>query len=259
MISTEPTAGLRRGVLVAAVLFVVLVVGTGALQLLSQAATGTYERTSTLTPTGERFTVASDAGTVTLSPSSDGAVHIRTVVRYGLGQPELTEETTSAGVRLDATCSGLLATHCDVDYAVELPPSFPVYVEGTAGDVTVSGLTGPVTVERATGDIALVDLAGPIDATVMSGVISGRGLRSDVVRAETRSGDVRLELREPPSSLAVDSLSGQIDVTVPATGYRVDARSTTGEASVLVPVDAAAPGMIVLDSENGDVRVRPSL
>jgi hypothetical protein len=254
----EPTARPHPGVVVAAVLFVLVVIGGGALQLLSQAATGRFERTSTLTPSAERFTVASDSGTVRLSPSTDGSVHVRTAVSYGLGEPELVEEATPVGVRLDATCSGLLATHCEVDYVVEVPPSFAVSVEGTSGDVTVSGLTGPVTVNRGSGDIALFDLSGPVDVASRSGVISGNGLRSDVVRAGTGSGDVQLELLEPPRTLAVDTGTGEVDVAVPATGYRVETRTTTGETSVLVPVDPAAPGTIVLGSRTGNVRVRPS-
>jgi hypothetical protein len=258
--STEPTTSPRPGVLVAAVLLVVVVVGMGAMHLLSQVATGTYERTTTLTPPTERFTVTSDAGDVTLAPSTDGAVHVRTVVRYGLGEPELVEETTSAGVRLDATCSGLLATHCDVDYVVELPPSFEVLVSGRAGDVTASGLTGPITVDRGSGDVALFDLAGPVDVTSRSGVISGRGLRSPAVRATTMSGDVQLELLEPPRAVAVDVGSGDIDIAVPATGagYRVDARTASGEETVLVPVDPTGASMIVADNRSGDIRIRPS-
>ena len=45
---TEPTRRPHPGVVAAAVVFVVAVIGSGALQLLSQAATGRYERTSTL-------------------------------------------------------------------------------------------------------------------------------------------------------------------------------------------------------------------
>jgi hypothetical protein len=102
----EPTARPHTGVVVATVLFVVVVIGSGALQLLSQAATGRYERTSTLVPSAERFTVAGDSGTVRLSPSTDDDVHVRTTVSHGLGEPDLVEEATPAGVRLDATCRG---------------------------------------------------------------------------------------------------------------------------------------------------------
>ena len=71
---TDPTRQPHPGVVVAAVLFVLVVIGSGALQLLSQAATGRYERTSTLAPSAERFTVVSDSGSVRLSPSTDGDV-----------------------------------------------------------------------------------------------------------------------------------------------------------------------------------------
>jgi hypothetical protein len=38
----------------------------------------------------------------------------------------------------------------------------------------------------------------------------------------------------------------------------VDARTTSGEESVLVPVDPAATSTIVADSRSGDIRIRPS-
>lgn len=56
----------------------------------------------------------------------------------------------------------------------------------------------------------------------------------------------------------MDTGTGEVDVAVPATGYRVDARSATGEATVMVPTDPSAPGTIVAGSGSGDVRVRPS-
>jgi hypothetical protein len=98
-------------------------------------------------------------------------------------------------------------------------------------------------VDRTTGDVALFDLAAPLDVTTRTGVVSGNALRSDVVRAQTGP---------------VNTGTGEVDVAVPATGYRVDARSAAGEATVMVPTDPSAPGTIVAGSGSGDVRVRPS-
>ncbi len=168
----------------AAVLLVVVVIGTGAVQLFSQIVSGTIESTSVLTPLADRFTVDTDAD-LTVVPSTDGQVRVHTVVRHGLGQPDLVEESTPAGVRLDVDCNAMLASSCDVAYAVELPPSFELVVSGMAGDVTARGLTGPVRVDRGSGDIALFDVNGPVDVTSISGEITAMGLGSDTVRAES--------------------------------------------------------------------------
>jgi hypothetical protein len=119
-----PQARARPGVLVAAVLLVVLVIGTGAMQLFAQTVSSTTERTSSYVALAERFTVDADAADLAVVPSTDGQVHIRTVVRHGLGQPDLVEESTPSGVRLDLNCDDLFAVRCDVAYTVELPPSF---------------------------------------------------------------------------------------------------------------------------------------
>jgi hypothetical protein len=249
----------RPVVVTAAVLLVVLVCGTGAVQMLSQVVRATLERTSTITPATDRFVLDADVGDVTLTPSADAQVHVRTIVRHGLGEPELVEESTPTGVRLDVHCNNQLASSCDVEYVVEVPPAFEVQVDGTAGDVVASRLTGPVTVDRLAGDIAVFDMAGPLDLRTTTGEITAEGLRSEVVRAESETGDVRLELLAAPRSLDVESTSGEIDLAVPGdTGYRIDADTQAGDERVMVVTDPTSPRIIRADGVVGDVSIRPS-
>jgi DUF4097 and DUF4098 domain-containing protein YvlB len=246
-------------VVAAAVLLVVAVCGTGAADLLSHVVSGTIERTSTFTPAASRFVVDADTGDVTIGPSTDGRVHVRTVVRHGLSEPELIEESTSAGLRLDVACNDMVATHCDVQYTVEVPQAFEVVIGGTAGDVTASRLTGPLTVDRLAGDIAVFDLTGPLDLRTRTGEITGDTLRTEVVRVDSDTGDVQLELLAPPQSVDATTGSGEIDLAVPAdTTYRVDAGSDSGEERVLVPLDPASARALHADSDTGDVTVRPT-
>ena len=249
----------RPAVVAAAVLLVVVVCGGGAAQLLSHVVDGTVERRSTLSAAGDRFVVDTDVGDITLGPSADGQVHVHTLVRHGLGEPELVEESTPDGVRLDVDCNDMLAGRCDVRYVVEVPPAFEVVVDGTAGDVTASRLTGALTVDRLDGDIAVFDLTGPLDLRTATGEISGDDLRSELVRVDSDTGDVRLELLAAPRSLEVATAVGEIDLAVPGdVSYRVDARSDSGEERVLVPVDPASPRTIHVDGDTGDLRLRPS-
>ncbi len=246
-------------IVAAAVLLVVVVCGAGATQLLAQTVDGTIERTSTITPAADRFVLDAEVGDVTLTPSADGLVHVHTVVRHGLGEPELVEESTPAGVRLDVDCNDVLASGCEVRYLLEVPPAFEVHVGGAAGDVTASRLTGPVTVERMAGDIAVFDMSGPLDLSSATGEITADGLRSEVVRAVSHTGDLRLELLAAPRSLDVRSDAGEIDLAVPGdVTYRVDARTAAGEERVLVPADQASPRLIRAESVTGDVSLRPS-
>jgi DUF4097 and DUF4098 domain-containing protein YvlB len=176
-----------------------------------------------------------------------------------MGEPELIEESTPAGLRLDVDCNDGLATRCDVDYTVEVPPAYEVVIGGTAGDITASRLTGPLTVERLSGDIAVFDLTGPLDLRTRSGEITGDALRTAVLRAESDTGDVRLELLAAPRSVDIGTANGEVDLAVPVdTAYRVAATTDSGEASVLVPVDPASAQELRVESDTGDVTVRPS-
>ena len=76
------------------------------------------------------------------------------------------------------------------------------------------------------------------------------------MRAETLTGDVRLELLEPPQAVQVDAQYGDVDVAVPAgVGYRVSAGTRSGERSVSVPVDPGSDRTITVDGGTGDVRL----
>jgi hypothetical protein len=249
----------RPAVVAAAVVLVVLVCGTGAISLLSQVVSGTVDRVSTFTPVAGRFVVDTDTGDVALRPSADGQVHVRTVVRHGLGAPELIEESTPAGLRLDVDCNDGIATRCDVQYTVEVPAAFEVVIGGSVGDVTASGLSGPLTVDRASGDIAVFDLTGPLDLRTSTGEITADDLRTEVLRAETDSGDVRLELLAAPQSVEVSTAVGKVDLAVPVdTAYRTEVGTVVGEVSLLVPVDPASARALRIDSDTGNVTVRAS-
>jgi putative adhesin len=258
---TAPTAATTKAhpaVVAAAVLMVVLVCGTGAFGLISEVVTGTVERTNAFTPATSRLVVDAD-GDVTIGPSPDGQVHVHTVVRHGLGEPGIVQESTPAGVRLDAGCREILAVRCDISHEVQVPPAFEVVIDGADGDVTVSRLSGPLTVDRVTGDITAADLTGPLDLRSVDGKIIGDGLRTDVLRADSGTGDVRLELVAPPRSVDITTSNGDVDLAVPAdTSYRVDANTDSGEERVLVPLDSASTRTLRVDGDTGDVTVRPT-
>ena len=154
-------------VVTAAVLMVLLVCGTGAFALLSEVVTSTFERTNAFTPATNRLVVDAE-GDVTIGPSSDGQVHVHTVVQHGLGEPEIVQESTAAGVRLDARCREFLAVRCDIRHEIQVPAAFEVVIDGVDGDVTASRLSGPLTVDRLTGDITAIDLTRSTSARALA-------------------------------------------------------------------------------------------
>ncbi|HLU59503.1 MAG TPA: DUF4097 family beta strand repeat-containing protein [Pseudonocardia sp.] len=256
--TTQAPAKPRPAVVAAAVLMVGLVCGTGSVGLLSEMVTGTVERSDSFTTATDRLVVDAD-GDVTIGPSDDGRVHVRTIVGHGLDEPEIVQESTPSGVRLTARCRGFLAVRCDVTHEVAVPPAFEVVVDGADGDVTASGLSGPLTVDRSHGDITVTEVAGPLDLRSNTGEIIAEAVRAPVVRAATDVGDVRLELLVVPQSADLVSETGEVDLAVPdGTAYRVDAATDNGEERVLVPTDPGSPHALRAISHIGDVTVRPS-
>jgi hypothetical protein len=245
-------------VVTAAVLLVVLVCGSGAFALLSEIVTSTVERTNTFAPATDRLVVDAD-GDVAIGPSSDGRVHVRTVVGHGLGEPEVVQESTPAGIRLRARCGEFLAVRCDVRHEVQVPPASEVLIDGVEGEVTASRLSGPLTVDRVSGDITVDELTGPLDLRSRTGQIRGEALRAGTVRASSDTGDVQLELVTPPQSVDVVADNGEVDLAVPVdTTYRVDVCSDSGEERVLVPLDPTSTHTLRVDGDTGDVTVRPT-
>ena len=245
-----------RGLAVVAALFVAVVVLPGAIGIASQITRTTEVKQSTITPLAQRIDVTARHGDVTITPSTDGNVTVRTTYRYGVGDPRLVEESTATGVVLDSRCDDVLDTECNIDYAISVPPSFTVAVE-TSGEIDARGLTGLVTLETG-ADVRLAELSGPIDIRGTSGEVIGTELRSEQVSVET-PGDVRLQLVAPPRTLLADTRHGEVTLAVPSSvGYRVNADSESGEESIEVPTDPASERTIRVTSNSGDIRITPT-
>lgn len=254
-VPAAPTATARPLVVATAVLLVLLLAGTGAGVLISQAVRTTSGSTAVLVPLADRLTVYGDNGDVALTPSPDGDVHVRTVVRHGVGEPELVQESTPLGVDLSFRCNDLFGASCGVDYTIQVPPSFTVRVEN-GSDVTARGLTGPLTIVTG-GDVDLLDVSGPLDLHSMYGDVHAARVRSASITA-VGSADVRVAMIAPPGSARLSSTGGDVDVVVPeGQAYQVFAGTVLGERVVRVPSDPTSSRVITADAEWGDVSIRP--
>lgn len=253
-----PPPASRRVLVALAVAFVLVVISAGVAQLMSEAVRGSSTKEAVIAAAAPYLQLSSNAGDVTLTASPDGAVHVRTDARYGLLAPELTEESTPAGVRLSAACRGFLGSGCQVDYTVAVPAGFAVTVTAGSGQVTAHDLTGRLEVDASSGDVVLSGVGGDVGVRAYGGDVTATGLRAGSVRAETSWGDVTLALAAPARSVLARTDRGDIDVGLPAgRSYRVDAASATGNRRVAVPTDAAADAAVTADTGSGDVSVHP--
>lgn len=254
---TAPPTRTRRGVLVAAVLIVLFVIGNGAVELTSRMLQSHLREDSTIVPVAQRLTVIGNNGYVILNPSRDSNVHVHVSGEYGGPRPDLIQTSTDAGVRLEARCRDSMLVDCRIEYDIQVPPGFDVQVQGAPSDVLVTKLTGPVAIAVETGGVSLNSLSGPVNVHTGDGRISGQ-LWSTAVAVNSSAGDVSLDLMVAPESLAVHAGFGDVRIRVPGEySYRVSADSVMGARSVAVAQDATAGRSITATTESGDVRILP--
>jgi hypothetical protein len=149
----------------------------------------------------------------------------------------------------------------EVRLSLEVPPSLPVDLETTSGDLQTNGLAGSQSLETTSGDIEVRAAAAFLSVTTTSGNVMATGLGRALVRSV--SGDVTLDGARGPleihttsgdinlsgvaDSLRLSSVSGDIQVDRAPRG--LDAGTTSGG----IVVDGAAGGLVRLRSTSGDV------
>jgi hypothetical protein len=254
----SPPARTRRGVLIAAVLIVLFVIGNGAVQLTFQVLQTHFSQNSTIVPLAQQITVKGYEGSVVLVPSPDSRVHVQASGTYGAAHPDLVEDSTETGVVLEARCRDVTFVTCKVDYAIQVPPAFAVKVQGGSTDVLVRNLSGAIDIDLVAGSAEVSGSTGPLQMHSGSGTLSGDQIRSSVITATTVAGGVNLDLVVAPQSLTVDTGVGDVSIMVPgAYTYRVSADTADGHKQVGVAQDVNSTRAITATSESGDVRIRP--
>jgi DUF4097 and DUF4098 domain-containing protein YvlB len=109
---------------------------------------------------------------------------------------EVEVEVVSGDVTIEGPVSAVELEVVSGDVEVSKPGS--VEIEAVSGDVKVSGLSGPGSIEAVSGDIKL-------EGTLGDGEI------------EAVSGDIRFQGGfAPGASISINSLSGEVDLTMPA-------------------------------------------
>ncbi|HSS09672.1 MAG TPA: DUF4097 family beta strand repeat-containing protein [Acidimicrobiales bacterium] len=121
-----------------------------------------------------------------------------------------------------------------------MPTTFAVQAHSNAGDVRVAGLDGPLDLSSSAGDVIADSLA------------------STEVRAQSSAGSVDVAFKIEPHHVEARSSAGPVTVIVPPGGaaYRVDAHTSAGSTKVNVRTDPQSDRVIVADSSAGDVTVR---
>jgi DUF4097 and DUF4098 domain-containing protein YvlB len=226
------------------------------------------------------------SGSVTITGSADGPIHVKRHVRYRDHKPAETDSVAGDTLTLNTSCGRA----CSVDYDVTAPEATKIAGRIGSGDVTlrqiatasvavgsgnirVRGASGDVTARSGSGDLDLADIAGAVachtgsgnirlagvtgttGAETGSGDIDAGDLRGAHTSTHTGSGDVTLRLAST-QDVDADSGSGDVHIIVPSgQSYRVAVSSSSGDRHVGVPSDPNAAHQLKVHTGSGDITI----
>jgi hypothetical protein len=195
------------------------------------------------------------SGDVTLVPAGGREVVVDSHAKGTLWLPEMQTRIAGDHVTVRGSCHIVVFGSCSASFVVRVPDGTPVRVRTSSGDVRVNGLDGRVDVKVSSGDVQLAGLGGGTSAKVSSGDINARRLGGRV-DLETSSGDVNaadLTAR----IVNARATSGDVFVDVAAVPQRVNAASSSGDVTILVPRGADAfDGQVATSSGDRRLGVR---
>jgi hypothetical protein len=107
-----------------------------------------------------------------------------------------------------------------------------VSVNTVSGPVTVSDLDGHLTLNTVSGAVEGDGLAGPTNVNTVSGDVTLQRSELPKVTLSTVSGDLALDLLSGRSTIASNSVSGDVTVRAPLQGFDVEAHTASGQVVV---------------------------
>ncbi|GAA1616118.1 hypothetical protein GCM10009789_82690 [Kribbella sancticallisti] len=155
----------------------------------------------------------------------------------------------------DSGC-GFLSFSCDTDYVITVPKDLNVTIDSGSGDLKVAGLTG-ATLKSSSGSIEANQMSGQLSMESSSGSLDASDLTATSVKGKSSSGSVDLVFTAAPSSVDVESSSGDVTVLLPSgdESYKLDTDTSSGDESANVKIDSAATRTIKAETSSGDVTV----
>jgi hypothetical protein len=156
-------------------------------------------------------------------------------------------------VALDADTD---ASACTGRFAIVVPRQASLDLRTGAGDVVVADLRGNVSVVTYDGSVTLANVAGPLEVTVPAGDVVGDGIGSTATTVTVGAGNVRLAHAAAPVQVDLAVIMGDVEVTVPAGAYDIEAEAISGTVHVSgIDELHEAPNGIRLGTERGDITV----
>ena len=222
-------------------------------------------------------------GIVSVSPSTDGKIHLSAlkIVRTGnekKGRELASQMQVEAGVQGDRYAVRVTYPHrkihvnvwdvlsggdidvpsLEVRLVIKAPVAVTVLLKSTSGDLESDAMSGRQQLETTSGDVRVPSARGPLSVRASSGDLEIGDVMA--ARLSTSSGEVNVDRSRGPlrvgttsgditvesadDSLAITTASGDVKVSQATRG--ADLRSTSGG------IDARAAGSVRAETASGD-------
>ena len=180
------------------------------------------------------------SGDVEITDAPGSAVEVRRTDSFAFDRPAHERRAVRGGIlRISSRCPRMAVGGCTSSYRVAVPENVPVVVRSGPGAVRLSAFRGSADVTSGAGDVTVDGFCG------------------FALSVKTGDGDARATATCSPQTLSLRSSSGDLEATVPAGGYRVEADSNTGGTEVSgIQRNPTAPYEIQALSDSGDVTLR---
>ena len=254
--ATAPTGPGRVAVRGLGVLLAVLLVGWGAVQVVTLLARATDHRTATFDQVSA-VDLALGFESVTVVGGDSSTVSLDRSWSWSLQEPTVSEEVIGGRLLVRSVCHWNIGWGCTGHVRLTVPRGTPLTLRSGDGSMSVRGIDAAVDISTGDGKISARDIGGPLTTRSGDGSVDIRGLRAPTASVQTGDGSISIEFAVAPNSVAVRSGDGTLTVLVPrgTETYQLQLSTGDGRRDVSVPTDPSSARVLRLATGDGTLRV----
>ena len=197
------------------------------------------------------------AGPIRVVASTSERVTITERVERSIVQPRRSQETIDGRLVLRSSCTGI-SNFCSVGYTVSVPTDTRLVLRSDSDSIRVEQIDGLIDASSSGGAVTVIGGSGDLRLRSWAGGVTVAESRSADVQATSTAGSVALELAAAPNRVDASSSAGRVSIVVPRSevAYAVDASSSASGTEIAVRTDPASSRTIRASSSAGSVTVR---
>lgn len=222
----------------------VLAIGGGAIVAATLVAFGGFhvmdiagsnsrhEHTTYTTPI--RHIVVDAAGSVVIEGRPGNAVTVDSRISESIRHASSRARVTGDTLHLTGGCRGFALGHCSVSYHIQVPSTVDITAQTASGKLMASGMNADVSLQAQSGEVAAYHVRGAVSLSTQSGRVSVDKVSGGPVKLRAQSGSISAYDVSAPR-VDARTISGSVSVGLNATPTNVQAHTTSGRVTVLVP------------------------